>query len=35
MREQHQGQPPNVKVHDFIDKELGKVTPSGVYDMAS
>jgi len=27
------GQPEKVKVHDFIDKELGKVTPYGVYDM--
>ena len=23
-----------MNVHDFIDKELGKVTPYGVYDMA-
>ncbi len=27
------GQPEEVKVHDFIDKTLGKVTPYGVYDM--
>lgn len=27
------GQPEKVKVHDFIDKTLGKVTPYGVYDM--
>jgi hypothetical protein len=27
------GQPEKVKVHDFIDKELGKVTPYGVYDI--
>ena len=30
-----QGQPEAVKVHDFPDKELGKVIPYGVYDMAS
>ena len=29
------GQPEKVNVHDFIDKELGKVTPYGVYDMAA
>jgi Rhodopirellula transposase DDE domain len=29
------GQPEMVNVHDFIDKELGKVTPYGVYDMAA
>ena len=29
------GQPEQVNVHDFIDKELGKVTPYGVYDMAA
>jgi len=28
------GNPPNVRVHDFIDKELGKVAPYGVYDLA-
>ena len=28
------GQPEPVNVHDFIDKELGKVTPYGVYDVA-
>lgn len=27
------GQPEKVRVHDFIDKKLGKVTPYGVYDM--
>ena len=31
---QPKGQPENVNVHDFIDKELGKVTPYGVYDIA-
>jgi Rhodopirellula transposase DDE domain len=29
-----QGNAPEVKVHDFIDKELGKVVPYGVYDIA-
>ncbi len=28
------GKPPAVRVHDFIDKELGKVAPYGVYDLA-
>jgi hypothetical protein len=28
------GQPEVVKVHDFIDKEEGKVAPYGVYDLA-
>lgn len=28
------GKPESVKTHDFIDKELGKVIPYGVYDMA-
>ena len=27
--------PRRVKVHDFIDKELGKVAPYGVYDIAA
>jgi len=27
------GQPEPVRVHDFIDKELGKVIPYGVYDL--
>jgi len=30
-----QGQPEPVNVHDFPDKELGKVIPYGVYDMAN
>ena len=30
-----QGAPEPVNVHDFIDKELGKVTPYGVYDVAA
>ena len=29
------GQPEQVKVHDFPDKELGKAIPYGVYDLAS
>lgn len=28
------GQPLEVKVHDFVDKELGKAIPYGVYDLA-
>ena len=31
---QPQGQPEQVKVHDFIDKEQGKAIPYGVYDVA-
>lgn len=31
---QPQGQPVAVRVHDFIDKDLGKVIPYGVYDIA-
>jgi hypothetical protein len=30
-----QGDPQRVKVHDFEDKELGKVVPYGVYDVAA
>jgi len=29
------GCPDKVKVHDFIDKELGKVAPYGVYDIGA
>jgi len=29
------GRPDHVKVHDFADKELGKVAPYGVYDVAT
>jgi hypothetical protein len=29
------GRPAEVRVHDFIDKELGKVAPYGVYDLAN
>ena len=32
---QPKGQPVPVRVHDFIDKNLGKVTPYGVYDVAA
>jgi hypothetical protein len=28
------GQPEPVRVHDFVDKELGRATPYGVYDVA-
>ena len=28
-----QGDPEDVKVHDFVDKEKGKVAPYGVYDL--
>lgn len=28
------GNPQNVRVHDFMDKDLGKVAPYGVYDLA-
>lgn len=31
---QPQNQPEKVRVHDFEDKELGKVIPYGVYDIA-
>jgi hypothetical protein len=30
-----QGQPEQVRVHDFIDEELGKVAPYGVYDVTA
>ncbi len=30
---QPQGMPEEVRVHDFIDPELGKVAPYGVYDL--
>jgi len=29
------GCPDVVKVHDFVDKELGKVSPYGIYDIAA
>jgi transposase len=35
-REYHlQGKAPEVKDHDFIDKELGKAIPYGIYDLAN
>jgi hypothetical protein len=30
-----EGDPEQVKVHDFIDKDLGKANPYGVYDLAA
>jgi hypothetical protein len=30
-----EGRPEQVNVHDFVDKELGKVAPYGVYDIAA
>jgi hypothetical protein len=30
-----EGYPEQVKVHDFVDAELGKVVPYGVYDIAA
>jgi hypothetical protein len=32
---QPSGKPEEANTHDFIDKELGKVTPYGVYDLAA
>jgi hypothetical protein len=32
---QPKGQPVAVNTHDFMDKELGKVTPYGVFDIAA
>ena len=29
------GQPESVRVHDFVDPQLGKVVPYGVYDLAA
>jgi transposase len=31
---QPQGQPEEVRVHDFLDRELGRASPYGVYDLA-
>jgi transposase len=31
---QPQGQPEAVRVHDFLDRELGRANPYGVYDLA-
>jgi len=30
---QPKGHPPPVRVYDFLDRQLGKVTPYGIYDM--
>jgi hypothetical protein len=30
-----QGQPEEVRVHDFVDEQLGKAIPYGVYDLAA
>jgi len=32
---QPKGEPERVKVHDFIDRELGKANPYGVYDIGA
>jgi len=32
---QPKGQPEKVRVHDFVDKNLGKVIPYGVYDLTT
>ena len=32
---QPKGRPEHVRVHDFLDKKLGKAIPYGVYDLAS
>jgi transposase len=32
---QRKGQPEEVRTHDFIDPELGKVAPYGVYDLTA
>jgi transposase len=32
---QPRGRPKHVRVHDFIDRELGKVAPYGVYDLSA
>ncbi len=32
---QPKGKPEEVRVHDFIDRELGKVAPYGVYDVTT
>src|SRR5439155_10474274 len=31
---QPKGEPETVEIHDFADKELGKVIPYGVYDLS-
>ncbi len=30
-----QGEPTRTKTHDFVDKELGRAVPYGVYDLAN
>ena len=30
-----QGEPEEVRVHDFLIKELGRAVPYGIYDLAS
>ena len=30
-----EGEPTRAKVHDFVDKELGRAVPYGVYDLAN
>ena len=32
---QPKGEPERVKVHDFVDKELGRAVPYGIYDLAN
>jgi hypothetical protein len=32
---QPEGEPEKVRVHDFVDKKLGKAIPYGVYDLAA
>ncbi len=35
-REYHpKGEPKRVKTHDFVDKELGRAVPYGIYDLAN
>jgi hypothetical protein len=35
-REWHrEGKPPRVRTHDFLDRELGKAVPYGIYDLAA
>jgi hypothetical protein len=31
----HKGEPVEVKVHDFLDPELGRVAPYGIYDLTN
>jgi transposase len=31
---QPKGQPEEVRVHDFVDRELGRASPYGIYDLA-